>query len=344
MKPMDIFIKHHQGQILEEQQTYVGFSLVDQVFCHSRFNKTLAEISKLHHAQQLYKQGGGVLLVGQSGVGKTTLLNNYASHFPAYSDGAKTVIPVLKVVCPSSATAHGFIGAIFDALGYPNPSKTDLADKTSKVIKILKLYSVELLLIDEFQHAYYSRTLQDFRQLIDTLKNILSISKVACVLTGLNEADDVISTNEQVARRHSIKLELDKFQFENSADFDEFRAILKSYEMNLPIKPIVNLHEANLARRFIFGSDGILDYLSRILAKSVEIAGISNIPALDLPIYAEAFRQVVWNAAPEKMNPFNEGALLRRLDKPGEPFYPWHLKHAIGSPLARRNLMKPKGA
>lgn len=340
MNPIDILKQHSTQEIHEDEEQFVGFSLAKQIFSHRQFDAGISEISKLHQTQRLNKTGGGLLLTGQSGVGKSTLLEYYANYFPVRKEGNMTVIEVLKVTCPSSATAHGLVSAILDAMGYPNPSKTDLADKTSKVIKLLKMYQVELLLIDEFQHAYYSRTIQDFRQLIDTLKNILTISKVACVLTGLREADDVISTNEQVARRHSVKLELVKFQIEQENDFQEFRGILKAYEKLLPIPPITPLHDANLARRFIVATDGILDYLSRLLAKSVEIAGMSNIHALDLPIYALAFRTVIWKEVPDTLNPFMDKSPLRRLDKSGEPFYPWHVKHAIGSPLARRNLTK----
>jgi Cdc6-like AAA superfamily ATPase len=181
MNPKDLIIKHVRKPISPKQDLdFLGFSLAAVTLSHRRYDAAMAAIAKLHHSQQIHRHGGGLLICGPSGVGKSTILEKYASNFPSYADGRQTMMPVLKVTCPSSATANGLISAIFDALGYPIPSRTDLADKTIKVCKLIRMYQVELLLLDEFQHAYYSRSLADFRQLIDTVKNVMNETKVAC--------------------------------------------------------------------------------------------------------------------------------------------------------------------
>ena len=342
MQPKDLIVRHSRvEETSDTNMSFLGFSLAHVTLRHRRYDAVMASIAKLHHTQQAHRHGGGVLISGPSGVGKSTVLENYASNFPNYIEGRQTVIPVLKVTCPSSASANGLISAMFDAMGFPIPSRTDLAEKTIKVSKLMKIYKVELMLLDEFHHAYYSRSLADFRQLIDTLKNIMNETKVASVLVGLNEIDEVISTNEQVARRHSEKIEITTFALNDENDFKEFRAILKAFQEKLIVQPETPLFEANLARRFLIASNGNLDYLRRILEKSVEIAGFAKLDHLNQTIYFAAFREYVWKGVPDKLNPFHDESPLRRLDKAGEPFYPWYLKHAIGSPLARRNLIKP---
>ncbi len=346
MMPKDLIMRHSRQQqaISEMDLDFLGFSLENVTLNHRRYNAAMVSIATLHHARQSNGVGDGVVVFGPSGVGKSTLINNYAMNFPAFDEGRQTIIPVLKVTCPGSATANGLTSAMFEAMGYPIPSRMDVAEKTIKVIKMIKMYKVELILIDEFQHAYYSRTLSDFRLLIDTVKNIINDTKVASVLVGLDETDEVISSNAQVKRRHSEKIEIPTFKLEDPEDFQEFRAILKAYGDALIIPPEVLLYEANLARRFIIASDGNLDYLRHILEKSVEIAIFSKMKQLTQQVYGAAFREYVWKGVPDKLNPFHEESPLRCLNKPGEPYYPWHLKHAIGSPLARRNIIKTTGS
>jgi GTPase SAR1 family protein len=345
MTPQELVIRHSRQTISSEgNQAFLGFSLANVILNHRRYDKAMAAIAKLHHSQQTNHHGRGLLICGPSGVGKSTIIERYASNFPAIEEGRQTMMPVLKVRCPSSATASGLISEMFDALGFPIPSRTDLADKTIKICKLIKIHKVELMLLDEFQHAYYSRSLADFRQLIDTVKNIINATKVASVLVGLNEIDEVISSNEQVARRHSEKIEISTFQIDDEDDFKEFRAVLKAYQEAMTIPPEMPLYEANLARRFIIASNGNLTYLCIILEKAVEIAGFAELDQINQPVYAAAFREAVWKGVPDKLNPFHVESPLRRLDKVGEPFYPWHLKHVIGSPLARRNIIKPSGS
>lgn len=344
MNPKELIIKHVRTPLPSETGlSFLGFSLASITLSHRRYDCAMAAIAKLHHAQTINPHGGGLLIFGPSGVGKSTVLENYISNFPTITEGRQTKIPVLKVTCPSSATANGLISAMFDALGLRISARTDLADKTIKLCKFIKLYQVEILLLDEFQHAYYSRSLSDFRQLIDTIKNIMNDTKVASVLVGLYETDEVISSNEQVARRHSEKIEISTFKLEDEEDFKEFRAVLKAYEEALIIKPETPLYEANLARRFLIASNGNLDYLRRLLEKAIEIAGFAERNLLSEAVYAAAFREAVWKEVPDQLNPFHDQSPLRPLDKAGEPFYPWHKKHAIGSPLARRNIIKPTG-
>lgn len=336
MNPQQLIINH--SRVSSINPALLGFSLANVILNHRRYDEAMVAIATLHYTKQVHQHGSGLLICGPSGVGKSTILHKYASQFPSYKQGSLTVLPVLTVTCPSSATANGLISAMFDAMGFPIPSRTDLADKTIKLCKLIKLYQVELIMIDEFQHTYYSRSMSDFRQLIDTVKNIMIETNVVSVLFGLEEIDEVISTNEQVARRHAEKIKLSTFEFDEADDFKEFRAVLKAYQNALIIPPQTPLYEANLARRFLIASNGNLDYLRRILEKSVEIAGYAEKSELSLPIYFAAFREYVWKSAPAHLNPFHEESPLRKLDKQGEPFYPWHLKHAIGSPLARRNI------
>jgi hypothetical protein len=170
---------------------------------------------------------------------------------------------------------------------------------------------------------------------------MISISGLAVVMFGLEESEMVVFSNEQLARRFSSKLSLSPFTFDDEKDFREFRAALKGFQEVLPIQVEEPLHGANLARRFLIASNGLLDYVRKVLEGAVIVAGRAGFKELNLMCYAAGFRNNVWPQVADRQNPFHPESPLRNLTRPGEPFYAGEKRNAIGSPLARRQIQKP---
>lgn len=349
MNPLELIYKYRKSEndsIEEgclELEDATSFSLRKTLLTHKRFIKVISHIAELHHHSQSNSVGGGLLITGPSGVGKTTILQHYLEQFPRVKELHKTRIPVLDVVTPSSPTVKSFTEAILIALGDPMARRGSAEEKTFRIFQLLKACEVEILLIDEIQHFYYAHTIVEFRRVTDWLKNMISITGLAVVLFGLEEAEMVVFSNEQLARRFSSRLHLSPFSLTNDADFLEFRAALKGLQAILPISTEEPLHEANLARRFLIGSNGLLDYVRKILEGAVVVAGRAGLKNLDLMTYAAGFRNNVWPEVSDRQNPFHPESPLRCLNRPGEPFYAGEKRNAIGSPLSRRHIQKPNG-
>lgn len=313
-----------------------GFSLRKTLLPHDRFKKAISLIAELHHYRQHNKVGGGILICGPSGVGKSTLLDHYRESFPKVHDQQQTLIPVLYLETPSTPSVKNMAESILQALGDPFAHRGTAEEKTVRIYRLLEACKVELLLIDEFQHFIYAHSTVEFRRVSDWLKNIINHSGLAVVLVGLPEAEMVIQSNEQLARRFSAKHVLSAFDFNEESDFREFRGILKAFEQALPLPAEEPLYEANLARRFWVASNGLLDYVRKTLEGAVQVAGSAGHQSLDLGAYAAGFRKEIWKEAENRLNPFHPESPLRPLNRPGEPFYAAYQRHAIGSPLARR--------
>lgn len=349
MKPLDLInlyatskgVNHEPGAIALDEAT--SFSLRKTLLTHSRFKHAITQIAELHHHSKSNNVGGGFLITGPSGVGKTTILQHYLDHFPRIKALQKTVIPVLHVVTPASPTVKSFAEAILLALGDPMAQRGTAEEKTFRIYQLLKACEVEILLIDEIQHFYYAHTIVEFRRITDWLKNMISLSGLAVVMFGLEEAETVVFSNEQLARRFSSRLYIAPFKLSDEHDFKEFRAALKGMQEVLPLVVEEHLHEANLARRFLIGSNGLLDYVRKVLEGAVVVAGRAGLKQLDLQTYAAGFRNNVWPEASDRLNPFHPESPLRPLTKPDEPFYAGEKRNAIGSPLARRHINKPQG-
>lgn len=339
MNPIDILKKYTEGLLRcsgqDVAETY-GFGLRHIILPHTRFRITLIRIAELHYYTVQNKVGGGLLIIGPSGIGKSSALKLYHQLSPKIQESQFTRIPVLLVITPASPTVKNMAEAILTAMNDPMATRGSAEEKTLRIYQLFERCKVELLLIDEFQHFFYAHTIVEFRRITDWLKNFISVTDTAVVLCGLPEAEMVVQSNEQLARRFSSKYTLTPFNLDPKEDFNEFRGILRSLQEALPLPVEIPLHEANMARRFLVASNGLLDYVRKILEGAVSIAGAAGHQSLDLPVFAAGFKKEVWIDVGDRLNPFHPESPLRALNRPGEPFYASHKRHTIGSPLARR--------
>ena len=88
------------------------FSIRDKVISHPAYNETVRRVATLHRTGNELKHGGGLLVTGHSGIGKTKVLNYYRDEFPTHDDGEGAVIPVLYVVTPAEPTVKNLAEAM----------------------------------------------------------------------------------------------------------------------------------------------------------------------------------------------------------------------------------------
>jgi DNA transposition AAA+ family ATPase len=306
----------------ETKGSQQSFSVRHRVIEYPAFCEATRKISRLHNRWRTAKIPAGILLTGQSGSGKTTVLQHYMRSFQRYEEMERTVIPVLSVVTPARPTVKSLAEAILEAFDDPIVDRGSAENKTRRIYKYMRECLVEMLFIDEFHHFYDSSRRTDARQVSDWLKNLLSHVQIPVVLTGLPRAAMVIRMNEQLARRFSSAYYLRPFSFDTDEGKKEFRGVLKLIHSRLPLS-CPELHEANLARRFYIATNGLIDYVAKILDEAIMLAAQFEIDELNLDLFATAFEESIWRDAPHTLNPFRTDSLLRQLNQIGEPFEYW---------------------
>lgn len=336
MDPVEMMARFAPRDRVDANVLGYGFKLVMEPLPHRRFAEGMFRMAELHKRRRIHGVGGGLLLTGPSGAGKSTIVRAYQAAYPRAHEPERTHIPVLLVTVPSSPTSRSLAGAILEALGRRNAHRGTAPEKTTWLHELFHRCGVEMLLLDEFQHLFYSPTLSAFRDATDWLKNFLEDTKVGMVACGLPAAEMVVNSNEQLARRFSERIRISPFSFDDTEDFQEFRGILKAIGPLLPLPVETPLHEANLARRLQVGSYGLLDYVVKIIEGSVSAATAAGLETIDLPVLAAGFRNRVWRDVPERLNPFHPDSSLRPLDRPGEVFHLHTRQDPVGSPVAKR--------
>jgi hypothetical protein len=298
------------------------FTLRKTVIEHAIFCEIVREIAKVHMKGRHCNVAEGVLIVGQTGMGKSTLLEWYAEKFPRSIVNGISKIPIVRVVTPEAPSVKTLAETILRGLGDPAASKGSAQEMTSRILHFFRTCCVELLMIDEFHHFYDGRRGSECHRVSDWLKNLLTLSNKPMVLTGLPRSIAVINMNPQLRRRFCAPVYMRPFDYGTSERQREFRAVLKKLWTEIKL-PCIDLHDANIARRFYFASCGLLDYVIKILDEAVTGGNFDNNIGITMETLAAAFQASVWRLVPPELNPFSPTPILRRLDRHLEPFDIW---------------------
>lgn len=298
------------------------FTLQNQIIEHPEFTLAIREIARLHKRGKEVGVAESLLLVAQSGTGKSTVLQYYEKKFLRNETARGTRIPVLRVDTPESPSVKTLAEAILFAMGDPAAAKGTASAKTNRIIHFFKVCGVELLFIDEFQHFYDGRRTTESTRVSDWLKNLINKVGIPVILAGLPRSIAVVNANPQLRRRFGAPHYMKPFGFNNQDEKLEFRGVLNGIQSRLPV-PCTDLSEANMAQRFYFASHGLLDYVVKIIDDAVSRACRDSGEQLTQQTFEASFKRAVWLNAPDHLNPFSKGATLRLLNRTLEPFDKW---------------------
>lgn len=294
--------------------------LAPAIIEHSAFQKCLSEIAALH--KQYFERGKGrcAAIVGQSGSGKSELIRRYCEYFPVEERDGFDKMPVLVVQTPAKPTLKNLSEAFIRAFGIPTVLHATETRITTRILQLLDDHEVQLIAIDEFQH-FVDHSPAATKEVTDWIKALGTACGRPIVVLGLPRCLQIIRRNVQMRRRFSRILTVTPFSADSAEAWQEFRAVLRDLHRRTPVKALP-FHEPGTAKRFLAASEGLMDYLIRIIETAVEIAVAKRKP-VDLLTLAAAFESEIWPGCPKKLNPFLAEGDLRSLRKGGEPFELW---------------------
>jgi hypothetical protein len=298
------------------------FSLRKEIIETPQFTEAVREIARRHRRGVEAKVAEGMLLVAQTGSGKTTVLGYYASKFPPRKTPTGMKIPVVRVTTPAAPSVKMLAETILLSMGDPAAASGNTTVKTNRIIYLFKSCGVELLMIDEFQHFIDGNRTAECRKVTDWVKSLIDSLGIPVILTGLPRSILVLNSNPQMRRRFGAPFYMSPFSFYDRKNQLEFRGVLSELQNSLPIQ-CTDLSEPNMARRFYFASHGLMDYIVKILDDAVSRCGAAGKMRIELADLATSFQRAIWMSAPDELNPFSGMKKFRLLNKPFEPFDVW---------------------
>lgn len=271
-----------------------------------------------------YRQTGlaqHLLVLGESGTGKSTLCRLLVERYPRQVLAERDVVPVLSVSVPAGATITNVASEILAALGDPHPSAGTVAVKTRRVLVLCRSCGVELVLFDEAQHLHDRGQIATHYLVGDWIKRLIDDLAIPSVFLGLPRLQRLLTVNDQLRRRFSRRVMLALGQNPEVAIESECLQLFISLVACFPI-PIDygDYGSGELGQRLYCASDGRVAYIKKLLQSVLTQAHTSKLDRVMPPDLEEAFTRDIWWEGIGKLNPFNPAFEFRRLDRAGEPF------------------------
>jgi hypothetical protein len=218
--------------------------------CYPQWQQITTAIQTCHQIQPIAAEPPCLLLIGQTGVGKTTLLTSYARTYPPRQTTEGLQQPIVQATIVPPATVKSMAATLLAALGDPAADKGTTNSMTRRVIHFFRHCQVQMLILDELQHFVDRESQKVLWTVSNWLKTLIKESGVACVLAGLaNEAEQVVDANPQLARLFGDPIVLQPFAWDATqllaTAFDqrlggERRHIANPFRGDLPAVPALS--------------------------------------------------------------------------------------------------------
>ena len=223
--------------------------------------KSIRELSVIDEYEHL---PDCMMITGETGVGKTSFIRQYMKRNlrvdESYEEGERTIVPVLYCELPKAKHPRPVAAELLRELGDElKGTKGDTNDLLSRLVVQLKASKVELIIIDEFQHAIETTNKEVIKEIGELFKRLINRTNIPIAFFGMPWSSPIFEVNNQLKRR----VRKNKFKLENYTleTFEEFQMFLQIVEEELPIDTESSLWEVDTAFKLFAASSGNLSEL-----------------------------------------------------------------------------------
>lgn len=261
-----------------------------------------------------------MLLTGDTGVGKSHLVNHYKKSVLASQNYGRESMPVLVSRISSGkgldATLTQMLADLDHFGSYQRRKRGYATDLRKKLVENLTKAQVELLIINEFQELIEFKTGLERQDIANGLKYISEEAKIPIVLVGMPWAEQ-IADEPQWSSRLVRRRKLEYFSLQKDIKF--FRQYLMSLAKFMPFDNPPKLEDKNFAIPLFAACKGENRLLKHLLIESLKIALRKDVKNLDIEHVSDAYDLIFQNENRPSSNPFRlslDNILISEVVKP----------------------------
>jgi len=279
---------------------------VKQIFIQSpQITDIIDDISDCREFSDGLHEPDCMIVVGDTGAGKTTIIDKYLAKHPRTETNDGSIIPILSTSLPPNATPITASEQLLSDLGDPLAFSrgNDPVKIAKEMSDLMKLCGVELIIVDEFQHMIDRKNKQILHSAADWLKMLIVHSKIPVVLFGMPYSVVILEANNQLAGRFELQHTLEPFRLNNKENLILYKTFLAMLDEALPFRESSALASPDMMKRIYAFSQGNLRRIRKLINRSSRLALRDDSNKILLEHFAKAAPKVS-RVACEKQNPF----------------------------------------
>lgn len=296
-------MNHLTFQQIEQLQAFsncfITYPAVEQIF---------NDFDELRLNRNIQSDQQCMLITGDTGVGKSHLINEYKKRTLASQHYGRTAMPIL---ISRISSGKGFDATLTQMLvdldhfgGYQFSKRGYRTDLRKKLVDNLIKAQVELLIINEFQELIEFKTDIERQHIANGLKYISEEARIPIVLVGMPWAEQIAEEpqwSSRLVRRRKLEY------FSLVKDSNRFRHYLKNLSKKIPFEHPPKLEEQHFSIPLFAACKGENRALKHLLIESLKIAMSKGDSTLEIHHISAAYDSLFpnKNANPEEnKNPF----------------------------------------
>jgi hypothetical protein len=281
---------------------------------HKQFVEALEAIKKCHKTSGT-RYPRGMIIMGDSGLGKSTISETFIRDFPDVEGAEGLIKPILKINVPSDVSKGSLMSEILIALHDPAPFKGSPAEKHFRAIQLIKALKVEMIIFDDIHRVLPEYSFKKTQVIADELRTIQLQTLCPVILIGLESARKFILDGnkgqigqDQLSNRLRKSITLKPFK----PDDKEWESVLKGY-MKVIDHPCIDLSSTNTKNKLWLSTKGFMGRLSNLLHEAIDASQGKKVTLLELSIGYEESR----HEDDQAHNPFDltSQQILRKINK-----------------------------
>ncbi|MFT5756894.1 MAG: GTPase SAR1 family protein [Alteromonadaceae bacterium] len=244
-----------------------------------------------------------MLLIGDTGVGKSHLINHYKKRSLATLNTNNQKVPVLVSRISSSRGLSSTLIQILTDLelfgAKYRGTKGHDNDLIKKVVDNLVRADVELLIINEFQELIEFKSTKERQVIANALKFVSEEAKVPIVLVGMPSSEQ-IAEEPQWSSRLIRRRNLEYFSLKNKRKY--YLQYLMGLAKKMPFELTPKLEEPHLSIAIFSACRGENRALKHLLLEAIKMSFVKGKIELDKECFKDAYYAIYGKN--KKNNPF----------------------------------------